>query len=123
MALTDDDLAYMRETQAEHRPTQASLVRRTETPDGMGGTTYANGAPTPVAIRVAHAEDVPEVLADRYGAGIVTITMDLATVTSGDRITVSPTEAYEVVSDGAIGAWTTAQVVLAHRTTWPPDGA
>lgn len=123
MALTDEDLAYMRETQAEHRPTQATLVRRTETPDGMGGTTYTNGEPTPVAIRVAQAEDVPEVLADRYGAGIVTITMDLAIVTSGDRITVSPTEAYEVVSDGAIGEWTTAQVVLAVRTAWPPDGA
>ena len=25
MSLTDEDLAYMRETQAEHRPTQATL--------------------------------------------------------------------------------------------------
>lgn len=123
MSVTDDDLAYMRETQAEHRPTQANLVRRTEVSDGMGGTTYQDGPATPVAIRVAPAEDVPEVLADRYGAGLVTITMDLAVVTSGDRITVSPTEAYEVVSDGAIGAWTTAQVVLAHRTAWPAEGA
>ena len=123
MGLTDEDLAYMRETQAEHRPTQATLVRRTEVPDGMGGTTYQDGDPTPVAIRVAPSEDVPEVLADRYGAGIVDLTMDLAIVTAGDRITVNATEAYEVVSDGAIGEWTTAQVVLAVRTAWPADGA
>lgn len=123
MSLTDEDLAYMRETQAEHRPTQANLVRRTEASDGMGGTTTTDGEPQPIAIRVAQAEDVPEVLAERYGAGVVTITMDLAIVTSGDRITVSATEAYQVVSDGAIGAWTTAQQVLAVRTTWPAQGA
>lgn len=123
MSLTDEDLAYMREVQAEHRPTQATLVRRTEAPDGMGGTTYQDGDPQPVAIRVAPAEEVPEALADRYGTGVVDLTMDLAIVTSGDRITVSPTEAYEVVSDGAIGAWTTAQVVHAVRTSWPTEGA
>lgn len=123
MALTDDDLAYMRETQAEHRPTEANLVRRTETPDDMGGYTGAAGAPQPIAIRVAPAEDIPEALAERYGAGVVTITMDLVTVTSGDTITVNAAEAYEVVSDGAIGQWTTAQVVLGVRTTWPAEGA
>jgi hypothetical protein len=123
VALTDEDLAYMRETQGEHRPTQASLIRRTEASDGMGGTTTTDAEPQPVAIRVAPAEDVPEVLAERYGAGVVTITMDLTTVTHGDKITVTPTEAYEVVSDGAIGAWTTAQQVLAVRTAWPAQGA
>lgn len=121
--LTDEDLAYMRETQAEHRPTAATLVPRTEVPDGMGGTTTSDGDPQPVAIRVSQADEVPEAIADRYGLGVVTITMDLATVTSGDAIRVSPTEAYEVVSDGAIGAWTTAQQVYAVRTVWPPQGA
>lgn len=123
MSLTADDLAYMRETQAEHRPTQAELVPRTETRDGMGGTTTTPGAAQPVAIRVARAEGVPEAIASRYGPSTLTITMDLVTVTSGDAIQVSPTEAYEVVSDGALTAWTTAQVVLAVRTTWPPAGA
>ena len=123
MPLDAGDLAYMRETQAEHRPTQATLTPRTETPDGMGGTDTAAGEPVPVAIRVSRAERVPEVLAERYGVGIVDVTMDLVTVTAGDTITVSPTEVYEVVSDGAIGEWTTAQEVLAVRTAWPTQGA
>lgn len=123
MPLNDEDLAYMRETQAEHRPTLASLRARAEVPDGMGGTTTTEGDPQPIAIRVSQADDVPEAIADRYGVGVVTITMDLAVVTSGDSITVSPTEKYEVVSDGAVGAWTTAQQVYAVRTVWPPQGA
>lgn len=123
MPVTDDDLAYMRETQAEHRPTQATLVPRTEVSDGMGGTTTSDGAPQPIAIRVSQADEVPAPLADRYGVGVVTITLDLAVVTQGDAIRVSPTEAYEVVSDGAIGAWTTAQQVYAVRTAWPSQGA
>lgn len=123
MSLTDEDLAYMRETQAEHRPTAATLRNVTEGPDGMGGTNPAEGEPEPIMVRVAQAEDIPEAIAAQYGAGVVTITMDLVVVTSGDRITVSPLEAYQVVSDGAVGTWTTAQQVLAVRTTWPPQGA
>lgn len=124
MPLDDGDLAYMRETQAEHRPTAATLQARSEVPDGMGGTTTGNnGDPQPIQVRVAQAEDVPEVVAERYGAGVVTITMDLVTVQSGDSIQVSATERYEVVSDGAIGEWTTAQQVLAVRTAWPVQGA
>lgn len=123
MPLDADDLAYMRETQAEHRPTQATLVRRTEVSDGMGGTTTSDGGSQPVAIRVSQADEVPEALADRYGVGLAEVTMDLVTVTAGDAIRVSPTEAYEVVSDGPIGAWTTAQQVYAVRTSWPAEGA
>lgn len=121
--LTDDDLAYMRETQADHRPTAATLQGRSETPDGMGGTTTgAEGEPQPIQVRIAQADEVPEVLAERYGVGVVTITLDLVTIQSGDAITVSGSEVYEVVSDGAIGAWTTAQRVLAVRTAWPAGG-
>jgi hypothetical protein len=123
MSLDAEDLAYMRETQAEHRPTQANLIPRAEAPDGMGGTTTTEGDPQPVAVRIARAEDIPEALADRYGASVLTITMDLVTVTAGDKITVSAQEVYEVVSDGALTEWTTAQVVLAVRTAWPPQGA
>lgn len=123
MPLDEGDLAYMRQTQAEHRPTAATLRPRAEVPDGMGGTTTSNGDPQPIQIRVAPADDVPEVAADRYGLGVLTITLDLVTVTQGDLITVSPTEGYEVVSDGAIGEWTTAQQVLAVRTSWPAQGA
>lgn len=123
MTLDAEDLAYMRETQAEHRPTAATLVRRGETSDGMGGYTPEAGEPQPIQVRIAQAEGIPEALADRYQAGLVQITMDLVTVTSGDAIQVSGSEAYEVVSDGAIGEWTTAQTVLASRTTWPAQGA
>lgn len=123
MPLNDGDLAYMRETQAEHRPTAATFQSRTEVLDGMGGTTTSAGAPQPIQVRVAPAEDIPEVAADRYGLGVVSITLDLVPVTAGDTIRVSATEAYEVVSDGAIGEWTTAQQVLAVRTAWPPQGA
>lgn len=123
MPLTDDELAYMRETQAEHRPTAADLTRQAKVSDGMGGWTTEAGAPQPIQVRVAPAEGIPAPLADRYGAGVLTITMDLVTVTSGDTIQVSPVEAYEVVSDGAIGSWATAQQVYAVRTVWPPQGA
>lgn len=121
--LSDDDLAYMRETQTQSRPTEATLVRRIETPDGMGGTDTTDGDPQPIAVRVARTERIPESVANRYGPSVVTITMDLAVVTAGDRITVSPLEAYEVVSDGAVGVWTTAQQVYAVRTVWPTEGA
>lgn len=123
MSLDAEDLAYMRETQAEHRPTQAEFRPRAEAPDGMGGTTTTAGDPQPVAVRIARAEKIPDAIAERYGAGVLTITMDLVTVTSGDTITVSATEVYEVVSDGALTEWTTAQVVLAVRTVWPAQGA
>lgn len=124
MPLDEGDLAYMRETQAEHRPTAASLQARSEVPDGMGGTTTGEaGAPVPIQVRVSQADEVPEVLAERYGVGVVTVTLDLVTVTAGDSIRVSATEVYEVVSDGAIGEWTTAQQVLAVRTVWPAQGA
>lgn len=121
--LTDDDLAYMRETQALHRPVQANLVPRTETPDGMGGTDTADGQAVPIAIRVAASDEVPQVLADRYGVGVCTIVTDLVAITQGDAITVTATEAYEVVSDGPIGTWQTAQVVYAVRTLWPAGEA
>lgn len=121
--LTDDELAYMRETQAEHRPTAATLSRQAKVSDGMGGWTTEGGDPAPIQIRVAPTEDIPQPLADRYGASVLTITMDLVVVTSGDVITVSPVEVYEVVSDGAIGSWATAQRVYAVRTVWPSQGA
>lgn len=119
MPLTSDDLAYMRETQADHRPTPATLVPRIEASDGMGGTTPGDGEAQPVDIRVSQADEIPEAVADRYGANVVSIVLDLVPVRSGDQISVSGTEKYEVVSDGDQGEWTTAQVVLAVRTHWP----
>lgn len=121
MPLTSDELAYMRETQAEDRPTAANLVPRNETPDGMGGTDTEAGDPIPIQVRIATNERrVPDaILAQNEGATVVTITMDLVAVQAGDQITVSGTEAYEVVSDGDLAAWTTAQQVYAVRRVWP----
>ena len=53
MPLTDDELAYMRETQAEHRPTAATLQPRAEVPDGMGGTDTSLGDPQPIQVRIS----------------------------------------------------------------------
>ena len=121
MALDDDDLAYMREVQAEHRPTAATLSLRTAVPDGAGGRTLGWGAGEPVAVRIDGTPDkVPEAVSARLEGGTaVKITMDLLDVRSGDRLTVSASEVYEVISDGDPDAQATAQVVWARRIVFP----
>lgn len=121
--LSAEELAYMRQTQAEHRPTEATLSRRTSvrTPSGGSTDTWVPDE-APVDVRISHAKDeVPEALAARYGmAGLAKASMDLVLdVRSGDRLTVSPTEVYEIVTDGEVDAWTTAQVVWMNRQTRP----
>lgn len=113
--LTPEDLAYMRETQAEARPTTASLRRTTSVSDGAGGRKTVQADPEPIAVRIAHADAVPAVVAEKYGPEAVQITLDLVAVASGDVIVVSPGESYKIVSDGSLGEWTTAQVVAAVR--------
>lgn len=121
--LTDDEIAYMRETQDEARPTRAVFRSRVETPDGMGGADITPGEPVPVTIRVAAARNVPDSIAQsRQGSTILTVTMDLALCRPGDTLTVTPDEEYEIVSDGSIAEWTTAQRVYAVRLTWPNGG-
>ena len=123
MPLTDEDMAYMRETQADHRPTSADLRRKvpgSRTPTGGVVATWA--APEPVMIRIDGAPDeVPQVIADRLEGGTaVSIAMDMVPdVRWGDTLTVSITEVYEVVSDGDPDAWATAQVVIARRIVRP----
>lgn len=121
--LTADELAYMRETQADHRPTEAALVRRVVTQTATGGQRDSwPGEGEPVAVRLNSAPDkVPDVLADRYGlAGLAQASMDLVLdVRAGDRLALSPAEVYEVVSEGEPDAWTTAQNVWLHRLTYP----
>ena len=60
MPLTDDELAYMREVQAEHRPTAATLTRQGKVSDGMGGWTTDAGVPQPIQVRVANTEKIPD---------------------------------------------------------------
>jgi hypothetical protein len=118
--LTDDDLAYMRETQAEHRPTEATLRGRTEVPDGMGGTTTGNGAEATVGVRLdGNSNEAPDALQALHGGDLVKVTMDLVPVFQGDTIELSATEAYEVVTNGDPDRWATAQVVWAVRTAFP----
>lgn len=120
--LSSDELAYMRETQAEARPTAATLQRRVTTRTSTGGSTVGWGEAEPVDVRIKQAPDeVPAMLASRYEGGTLSkIVLDLTRdVRDGDRITVSATEVYEVVSEGAPGAWTTAQIVWARRTVYP----
>jgi hypothetical protein len=120
--LTPDELAYMRETQADHRPTEATLSRRTSGrgADGSPEDTWSDG--DPVAVRLNSAPDkVPEALASRYGlAGLAKCSMDLVLdVRAGDRLTISPAESYEIVTEGEPDAWTTAQNVWLFRLTYP----
>ena len=120
--LTPEELAYMRETQAEARPTEAALSRRISVRTPSGGTTDTWGEGDPVQVRIdASKDEVPEALASRYGlAGLAQVSMDLVLdVRSGDRLTVSPAESYEVVTDGEVDAWATAQTVWVNRLTRP----
>jgi hypothetical protein len=120
--LDDADLAYMREVQAEHRPTAATLSRQVTTRTPTGGSTSTWDEGTPVDVRLsAPTDEVPAALAERYGvAALVKVVLDLVSdVRSGDRLTVSPTEVYQVVTDGTPDRWATAQVVWAVRQTWP----
>lgn len=120
--LSSDELAYMRATQAEARPTPATLQRRLTTRTPTGGSVVGWGVAVPIDVRVKQAPDeVPPMLASRYEGGTLSkITLDLVhDVRDGDRVTVSAVEVYEVVSEGAPGAWTTAQIVWARRTVYP----
>lgn len=120
--LTADELAFMRETQAAHRPTEGTLSRRVSDRSPSGGQVDTWEEGDPVAVRVNGSPDkVPEVLAARYGiAGLATCAMDLALdVRAGDRLTISPAESYEIVTDGQPDEWATAQNVWLHRLTYP----
>lgn len=120
--LTADELAYMRETQAAHRPTEATLSRRTSGRDETGGPVDDWSDGDPVAVRLNSSPDrVPEALAARYGlAGLAKVSMDLVVdVRAGDRLIISPSETYEVVTEGEPDAWTTAQNVWVNRLTYP----
>lgn len=112
--LTPGDLAYMRETQASARPTEALLRRTQTTRTPAGGTTTTRTAGEPVAVRIA-AVDPTAVEAAAPADYQVTITMDLVEVRDGDWVAVSPTEVYEVTTDGLRTEWTTAQVVYGRR--------
>lgn len=120
--LSDDELAYMRETQAEHRPTPATFDRRTSVRSRDGGMTDTWVGAEPIQVRLDAAKDhIPSALADQYGlASLTKITLDQARdIRSGDRITVDASEVYQVVTDGDPDRWATAQVVYGVRQTFP----
>lgn len=122
--LDDDDLAYLRETQAGVRPTPVDLFRRTgSVPDGMGGRkdAYADD-PEPIMVRLTNPPsttsggDVPQNLAQKYRATDLTqVHADLTTLHVGDRLVLTDGTRYDLVSDGAITDWTTAQVAWATK--------
>lgn len=124
--LTPDDLAYMRSTQADARPTAAALRRKVAARTATGGTVTTWGNPVPVTVRVdASPDEVPTQMASRMGTATpYKIVMDTGLdVRDGDRLEVSPAEAYELVSDGDPDRWATAQVLWARRTAFPPRTA
>jgi hypothetical protein len=119
--LEPEDLAYMRETQAEARPTEAQLRRQTQGTSPSGGRTSGWSAPEPVAIRLdGTPSNVPAAVVAVLGsAKPVKITMDLVDVRDGDTLEVTATEVYTLVTEADPDRWATAQVVWAKRTKWP----
>lgn len=120
--LSPEDLAYMRETQAEARPTAAELVRRSQSGTASGGRTdsWADGEPIQIRLDGKESSIPAQVIALVGSAKAVKIVMDLVEVRSGDVIRVSSVEEYQVVTDGDPDQWATAQVVWAKRTVESP---
>lgn len=114
--LTPEDLAYMRETQGEARPTEAALIRVTQgaTPSGGRGETRAD--PVPIQVRLDGKEKaVPNVVAAVIGsAKAVKVTMDLVPVKVGYIIAVD-SEEYQVITQPDPDRWATAQVIWTKR--------
>lgn len=121
--LRAEELAYMRETQAEHRPEEAHLLRRTtvRSPSGGQSDTWP-GEGQLVAVRIDGAKDhVPDQLAAKHGLdNMAKASLDLVhDVRSGDRLKVTDSEVYQIVSDGTPDDWATAQIVWMVRIVWP----
>jgi len=123
VTLTPDDLAYMRETAAESRPTEAELRRRLQGRTPTGGTTTAYAEGEPIRVRLDGTPDnVPAQVAQRMqGQTTVKVVLDqVMDVRDGDQVWVSPTEVYEIATDGDPDRWSTAQLVWARRVAYPP---
>lgn len=128
--LTPEDLAYMRETQSEARPTSAVLLRM-GTGRTVGGEPRAVvvGVPEPLHVRLwATPDEIPQVLADRYEGGtLVKLALDLLhDVRQGDQLAIpadAPQANYELVSEGEPDEWATAQLVWARRLDRPTRSA
>jgi hypothetical protein len=122
--LTPEELAYLRQSQDDARPTPAVLRRRVQGTTASGGRANSYAADVPVTVRLDNTERrVPAQVTAIAGAGkAVKITMDLVECQSGDLIKVSETEVYEQVTDGDPDQWATAQVIWAKRTVSPRRG-
>src|SRR6478609_4915150 len=122
--LTPGDLAYMRSTQAEARPTACTLQRvGTARVAGGESTSVYVGEPVPLNARIWDTPDeVPQQLADRYEGGtLVKLALDMVLdVRAGDELSNDATgAAYELVSEGEPDEWATAQLVWARRIDRP----
>lgn len=114
--LTDEDLAFMRETQAEARPTAAELIRVTQGPTASGGRGNVRADPEPIQVRLDGQEKrVPNVVAAVIGsAKAVKVTMDMVEVGVGDIVRVDGEE-YQVITGADPDRWATAQIVWTKR--------
>lgn len=119
--LEPEDLAYMRETQAEARPVPADLKRRVQGTTASGGRTDTYQTAEPVNIRLdGKPSRIPDRVAELVGTDQpVKITMDLVECRAGDVVAVTPTEEYVLVTDSDPDRWATAQVLWARRTKRP----
>lgn len=128
--LDAEDLAYLRETQAEVRPTEVDLYRRTAPQsDGMGGRTGGGWSdPNPIAVRIVQGnqttDDLPQDVASRYATtDLHKVTADLVTIGDGDHLhDVARGRWWRVVSDGVAQDWSTALQVWAVLVDGDPRG-
>lgn len=130
--LDDDDLAYVRETQAEVRPTEVNYYAHTPgASDGRGGRTNGTwAAAEPLAVRItqvqdsATSDDVPTALAARYDvADLVRVTSDLVSLKPGDYLHDQARDRwYAIVTHGLPQDWTTALQVWATLADGDPRG-
>jgi hypothetical protein len=114
------DLAYMRETQAEARPTEAELVRMTQGTTPSGGRGNVPATPEPIQIRLDGKEKaIPQVVTALAGsAKPVKVVMDMVDVRGGDIIRVGATD-YQVITDPDPDEWATALVVWTKKVKGP----
>lgn len=126
--LSDEDLAYMRQTQDEHQPLALLWARREPTPDGAGGRTIVMRSLAVVTGRLdADPERVPDYLQDlatKGTLGVVSVPAgtdlrhgDVLAVVVGD--VVDRDRSWEVVSHAWADQWTTAR--RAYVVPWRGD--
>lgn len=111
----------MQATQAAALPSTCTVMRKAQTPDGMGGFTetwgtLASGVACRLAVMPLMGRSNEDVVAQRWaGQQVWQLTLPAGQdVTHDDRVTIDGI-AYDVVGVKSAGAWETARRVILVR--------